>query len=202
MADLTGAYAKLNRAKHHLDDFNAAGMQWLADNFADRPPPIAKRFEASDADPAVGVFVYFIDTRPLPTPPIELSLIFGDALTNFRAALDYLAWQLVPEPPTGSRSIQFPASNHPNAYAVEIGRCIPGISATHSTIVQRYQPYMWSTQQGVHPIRRLNRMVGKDKHHSIRLMAATSTHVQAYVPPTFPNFERNHVEFRNEPTDM
>jgi hypothetical protein len=83
-ASLAGVYAKLDRARHH-----AAELRLLV---------------ARTLDPAGFTFIRDVDGSPnrcvfragrVPQVDPELALVLGDFLTNMRAALDYLAWQLV-----------------------------------------------------------------------------------------------------------
>jgi hypothetical protein len=85
MADLADPRAKLWRARHHAEEFDAA-MQEI---FNARPFELKVdttddgwchiRWHANGSAP---------DLRPI-------SLIFGDMLYNLRASLDYISWQLV-----------------------------------------------------------------------------------------------------------
>lgn len=202
MIDLSGAFAKLARAKHHADDFNAQGFQWLASTLPHDKPPVTKRFEPSEEDPAEGVVTYSIlPDIGTPDPPIELSLIFGDALTNYRAVLDYLAVQLAVNPPKID-DVKFPLTNDRNHFTRTVANRIPGIDPTHRAILERYQPYQHGSQAGSHPLRLLNRLVNHDKHRALRLMAASNMQIKAQVPGDFPNFEVYRTEGRNIPFDF
>jgi hypothetical protein len=71
-------------------------MEWLTATVPRDKPPVVQRFEPSDHDPAEGVVIYSVADLGLPLAPVDLSLVFGDALTNYRAVLDYIAWQRCP----------------------------------------------------------------------------------------------------------
>lgn len=107
---LGGVHAKLDRARAHLEAFEAAFRGWVdsqADDFAvhldysaqrlrlDYPPPSRRTADAWSA-------------------------IAGDAIHNARSALDHLAWQLVlANGGTPGRPTSFPLlSSHP-----ECNRC-------------------------------------------------------------------------------
>jgi hypothetical protein len=98
MADLTSVYAKMDRAYFHACDLKQKLSAALDSRF--------HRFVAeSDGKPSKQV--YRIDGLPAVKP--EWSLIFGDFLTNLRAALDHLACQLAElEGPSTCEYTQFP----------------------------------------------------------------------------------------------
>jgi hypothetical protein len=199
MADLSGARHKLTRAQRHIRDFHAEGMQWLSTEVASSPTAVAKRFEASDSDPTVGRFVHYVSD--LPEAPTTLSLILGDALTNLRAVLDYIAWQLAVRPPD-ERKVQFPITDDLRAFGGTIARQIPNIDPTHRTIVERYQPYRWpAVARDIHPFRLLNRLVGHDKHRELRMVGAFSQKMKASMnfPVDTTNFEAFDVQYDSTP---
>jgi hypothetical protein len=82
-----GCWHKLDRAKKHVETLQRDIAAW-----PDRQPepPISFRKEFN---PDLNCFLYFVGG--IVAVPTEWSLLIGDALTNFRAALDYLAHDLV-----------------------------------------------------------------------------------------------------------
>jgi hypothetical protein len=82
MPDLSSAYAKLDRASLHIRDLRERAT----------PPPDSYSIvrEAHGDGPE---YIYRIERLPVLDP--DLPTIFGDYLTNMRAALDHLAFQLV-----------------------------------------------------------------------------------------------------------
>lgn len=93
-----GPVLKLERAKHHIDDFIAQ-----AEAFYDKPggqftiehnPQTRQRTLSVNIDPAV---------------PDHFALIIGDAIHNLRSALDHLTWDIVsPFNPPRPKDVQFP----------------------------------------------------------------------------------------------
>jgi hypothetical protein len=77
----------------------------------------------------------------------EAGLIFGDAVANYRAALDHLAWDLVQlgsDPrPKRPNQVQFPFAALARKFrtAEHRQRRAPGISDTQWRLMGRYQPY-------------------------------------------------------------
>lgn len=201
MVDLSGAFAKLARAKHHTDEFNAQGFEWLTATVPKDKPGIVQRFEPSDHDPAEGVVIYSIADLQLPLAPIELSLVFGDALTNYRAVLDYIAWQAAVSP-SDPKQVWFPILDDHAKFPTAIKGRIPGIDPTHRAIIERYQPYKWGSQKTTHPLAMLNRLVTHDKHRALRLMAVAGTQVKVNVPESFPNFRVTHREGKLSPFEF
>lgn len=84
---MTGPWAKFRRAEIHSDEFDRV----LLGHLETKPYSITRHF---DAESGWNEFRWKVapDARP---PSEDLALIFGDILSNLRASLDYLVWQLV-----------------------------------------------------------------------------------------------------------
>jgi hypothetical protein len=76
--------ARYERGVKHLDDFYAAFGAFRREN----PHKIGMK-----TDPQTGDVTYYL--THVPEIPLDLSIIAGDALHNFRSTLDHLAWKLV-----------------------------------------------------------------------------------------------------------
>src|SRR5262245_24739618 len=68
-----------------------------------------------------------------PRLPGSYSARFGDAIHNYRCALDHIAWQLVrhgktPKPPQENR-VQFPIYREETAFRRRQGERLPGVAA-------------------------------------------------------------------------
>jgi hypothetical protein len=110
-----------------------------------------------------------------PPPPEHLSLIIGDFLTNARAALDYIAWELAvrhfdplfdPEARSDKMAASFPIVDIPSKHSkhmTELGR--RKIPAAAIKAIESVQPY----NAGYEPLLWLNRLVNGDKHHVLTL---------------------------------
>src|SRR5690242_12983375 len=100
MKPLDGARLKVVRAQEHLDSFKAESCRYLDE----QPHEIRSQFQGD------GQALPHLDFS---APPHRLSVIIGDCVTNCRAALDYIAWELVKHYFTGTltpkqeRSIAF-----------------------------------------------------------------------------------------------
>jgi hypothetical protein len=86
MADpMKGCWAKLDRARSHIDALRREITEVSGDDLDS--VPLRREFE-----PEHGAVVYRIDR--VPEVRDSWGLIIGDALHNFRSALDHLWWQL------------------------------------------------------------------------------------------------------------
>lgn len=92
--------------------------------------------------------------------PVEWSLIAGDALTNFRAALDYLAHDLIGRGSAphrkGKSGPHFAIGLHRNEVINDVVCQMPGIKAAHKS----------------HPLALLRHLVNRDKHRELQLVTA------------------------------
>lgn len=161
----SGCWHKLDWAKRHVDEFQRSVDAWGA-NFHGKPPfEFRKEFD-SDSN----CFTLF--TTDVADAPPEWSLIIGDALTNFRAALDYLAHDLVgrgSQPQLrGTSTPQFVIARESKDFPGALKGRMPGIQSAHATIVEYYQPYRWLDVKELHPFFLLDHLVRWDKHRQIQ----------------------------------
>lgn len=168
-----GCWHKLDRAQTHVQALKRdIGIRL---HHSDREPLYGFRQEF---DPDSDCLSTFIDTVNRPT--IEWSLIIGDALTNFRAALDYLAHDLVGR---GSRP-ELKATRTPQFVicrkSVDIDRQIkgrlPGIKSSHRAVIEDFQPYQWVEWKDAHPLALLDSLVRWDKHREIEPVFSQHAH--------------------------
>jgi hypothetical protein len=95
-------------------------------------------------------------------------LMLGDAISNYRAALEYIAQAMVKAGTARGlstvrrRQIQFPMVNSAKRFEKVVLDQLPGVRPEHLALVQRHQPY----RRGKEPaaIRWLRRLADKDKH--------------------------------------
>jgi hypothetical protein len=99
--------------------------------------------------------------------PVKWSLIAGDVLTNFRAALDYLAHDLVGaghEPHwKGGTKPQFAIGSYKEVFRKKVRVRMPAIQLRHRTSIEKYQPYKWRSARSRHPLAVLEAFVVRDK---------------------------------------
>jgi hypothetical protein len=83
---IRGVCLKIERAKEHIRDLDAAIGDFLRDEpyrLGAKPHPVAEIKHTT---------LYVAEVKPITS---RLSLLIGDAIHNLRSALDHLAWQLV-----------------------------------------------------------------------------------------------------------
>lgn len=134
-ADLSGVWAKIERADEHFDL-----LEREIRAFTDRnPQPIGVSIPYFDAES--GWFtVYAIEAEPAPP---RLGVILGDLVHDTRSALDHLIWQLVIlNGATPKRSNVFPLTLSEAGWDNAIRRrLLQGVSTKHRAIIKRVQPY-------------------------------------------------------------
>jgi len=193
--DLTGAWAKLNRAKVHVNTLRAdIDRQGYPDAKGvnvehARVIRLRKQFE-----PKQGAIVYRIDGL------IEIGndwgLIVGDAVHNMRCALDHLAWQLALRKfngvaPTDRRiikEIQFPVVVNKNDWPTHINR--KHMEPADADKLEKFQPFnlgpIARANRSLHPLEQLAGFGGLDnvdKHRAIELTYLAAHQVTFYNDP-------------------
>jgi len=110
--------------------------------------------------------------------------MLGDAVYNFRACLNYLAWDLVrvgTEPnPRHPQKVQFPIVTERDGFNGAVRNCLPGIRREHLAVIERHQPYHVAAGVAMvpgpasppiagpacHPLAILQTLSNRDKHHN------------------------------------
>jgi hypothetical protein len=144
--DLFGACAKLDRALLHLSEIgdhfqalNIVGSRYVTEAVEEQHP-----------DPQGVRHLFRIGPLVRPTP--EFGTVVGDYIQNLRAALDYLAWEMVrngSDPPgrDGGLSVLFPiyrrmwAKRGRNNFRAQVPRRLPGVPREQLVYVRSFQPY-------------------------------------------------------------
>lgn len=168
---IAGIKAKLSRATAHL-----AEVERLAFDFMKSEPTQVNL----EARPRTQDYVASVRVTPV---PVELALVFGDAVQNLRATLDYMARALVladgRSPRDGGRgSTQFPIhfSRPTNPLAVH-----PGVADDALAVIERVQPYN-SSHPEKHPLWRLQELSNHDKHRLLHVTAISGNYLASIVP--------------------
>ena len=148
-------WLKLLRAEEHLDAF----LTQLDAVVRAQPVELGVRRDGGHFDLVVS---------QLPDIPPACGVVLGDAIHNYRSALDHLAWALVARfgakvSATAQSRIQFPMANSARAYRDGLADRLPGVPAIpHGAIIRRYQPYRRTDQ--ARAIRLLRDLSNRDKH--------------------------------------
>jgi hypothetical protein len=167
---LDGARLKIVRAEEHVDALKAEVAMYLHG----RPWTIGTKVTGGHSHIAP------IITVP---PPLRLSTIIGDCVTNVRASLDYIIWELAGRyfsPPFDAadfndrRITSFPISNGPTeaGYVDRLNRLAKrGVPTAAIDEIKAMQPH----NRGYESLRWLHELVNTDKHRATILTLA-------YVP--------------------
>jgi len=99
-------------------------------------------------------------------PPVErMALVFGDMVSNLRATLDYLVWQLVlaggmrPGRRTG-----FPVVRREKDWEVQSAAALRGVAPEWVAKIEARQPYHRPEQPALHPLAILDDINNMNKH--------------------------------------
>lgn len=151
---LDGARLKVVRAQEHLRKFKFQVQRYLKSD--------PKRISIQDnADGNVAVTLL---KEADPPPPIILSGLIGDCVSNLRASLDYIAWELAskysPKPLVPSvDKVYFPIYDVPQKYSH--ARLVQyKVPTAALDIIASVQPY----NAGSEPLGHLHAIVNCDKH--------------------------------------
>jgi len=163
---LDGARLKVVRAQEHLDSLKAEIRMYL-----DEQPHEVRSEPKHNVHPAYPHIEILRDLTPAP-PPLRFSAIIGDCVTNVRAALDYIVWELaqrhfVPSFDIANRNdrriVSFPLSETATDAGLKnrlnslTNRKIPAGAITE---IEAAQPY----NAGYEPLWWLHELVNRDKY--------------------------------------
>jgi hypothetical protein len=182
MAMLTSARVKLDRAREHVEAAEDCIERWLGTD---------AYTIVREIDPETGYTVARAKIKS--APPIEISLVIGDAIQNFRSALDHAVYalaerQLVTIPPEVGEFLMFPVVGNVNrkgqpadgpliyANLTKGGRdYLYGVPDPARTFIESEQPYHWNNTPDTfrgHPLWVLHDLNRIDKHRRLTLTTA------------------------------
>ncbi len=145
------AQAKLCWADQHISTLESAVENLF--NSLDSSP-IASR-HAPEGD----TITYFV--RELPAIPPTVALIAGDVLHNLHAALDYIAYGLIPAADRpNARNNKFPIAHSAKDFPSLVGKLVPGLGNFAMEALWRLRPYKGGNEYLWH----LHRLNNIDKH--------------------------------------
>src|SRR2546422_3438816 len=174
---LDGARLKVIRAQEHLDSLKAEVRMYLNEQpYEVRSQPETRMHSRSQTN----FYAFYAQQNPvhfLPplvpgVPPVRLSTIIGDCVTNARAALDYIVWELAQRyfnPPfdiadlNDRRIVAFPLFKTATDKGFQdrldrlANRQFPADAITE---IKATQPY----NAGYEPLWWLHELVNRDKH--------------------------------------
>ncbi|MFO0863886.1 MAG: hypothetical protein U0744_04375 [Gemmataceae bacterium] len=162
-ARLVGVRAKIERAKHHINDLDNRIISFRGTN------PYTLR---CDYDSQTGNRVF--RTVVCAAIPDEFAVIAGEAVHQLRSALDHLAWQLVEtNGGTPDRDTCFPLDRKPPSNEATFARKVQGMSVAAANLIRSKQPY----QPGCEVLGALHEVDNFDKH---RLLLVAAYGVQQF----------------------
>jgi hypothetical protein len=169
MADLNSVRAKFERARWHVQEFDAAAQE-IANS---RPYELVANLEDDD-----WCHIRWKQNGHAPNLG-TLALIFSDMLYNLRATLDYIAWQLVlANGGQPGRHTSFPCVSDPAKWADAVSRSLRDIDQRWVAEIARLQPFDPSHAGAPehHPFALLDQANNLCKHRllSATLMSASS----------------------------
>jgi hypothetical protein len=161
-AGLSGVLIKIDRAKAHLDDFDAQVRPIQA---ACQEAIVRERDEQRSQ--------HIFRLGRVPIVPLDLSAIMGDAIHNLRVLLDHLAWQLVKAtggtPKMGLGGTLFPILEQPptpDRWGRTRPQINPGVPKKLREIIYELQPYKLA-KPAHHELAVLHQLDISDKHHEL-----------------------------------
>ena len=166
MHPLDGVWLKVRRGRKHMHE-----AKRLINGFRKRQPYTVQ----IEIDPQSGDKTWKVDGTPK-EPSMVLSAIVGDAIYNFRSALDHLAWQLVIDNGrTPGRSNAFPICDSPAGWTSSSTKGkIKGMSPATKAIIKAQQPcfstHLYRRQQFLW----IDELCNVDKHRHLYLTQAAT----------------------------
>jgi hypothetical protein len=186
---LDGVWAKLRRGDEHVRAYRRAEAGTFRRK---KPPSVGLRLYFDDNDSTCVVMTARVDELPL-----RLGVLVGDAVHNYRSALDQLVFELAfmgsqggTRPPGLSlEKTMFPGSEtRANFESGNVQtRLLAGLTQKHRAYLKRFQPYRGRKLPPPHPISRLMDLSNDDKHRLTQpvLICPTSITFDLY----FGNFQ-------------
>lgn len=166
--DLSGAWAKFKRAQSHVAQLRGE----IEQEGAPDPRVVPLRLEYDDVDRA---FVYRIEHAMQVRE--HWPLLVGDAVHNFRCALDHLAWQLAMkfldggEPSGGlAKRIQFPIVSDSTKWPGNLSHWLRQEDIDSLALFQPMEPYYRQQPGRNHGLEGLAFLSNRDKHRKLHLL--------------------------------
>lgn len=161
-----GPRLKVERAKQHIAD-----VADELEGFINAPPP--PYTVVTQDDPETGALVYRAAVHPQAQEWLDqIALVFGDAIHNLRAALDFIAWQLVESNNGGpSRWTTFPIADSWKEFDSGGPRFVNGAGEDAIKLLREIRPY----KGGNNDLWRLHRLDIADKHRLLLAMGSVYT---------------------------
>jgi hypothetical protein len=130
---LHSARVKFRRANLHASTTEREARRFLDKHPA---PPIEVKPKADPGILRIGdtvdLVLAFVEGAAYPDLPESFPARFGDAIQNYRSALDHIAWQLVKHgstpKPKNPTAVQFPIFTRESDFRAKVAARLPGVS--------------------------------------------------------------------------
>jgi len=169
---LQSAWIKLKRANLHAGIARREARAF----YTRHPEPTLKIKPVGQSDHAIGSHFVFqlVVENGWPDLPDFFSARFGDAIHNYRSALDHVAWQLVCHGSTPPQTldewaqsrVQWPSYSREKTFRRKIGGRLPGVRKTIKDFIHTRHQYVGgnATNQGLMTLYHLS---NEDKHKTL-----------------------------------
>jgi hypothetical protein len=163
------AWLKWGRAIVHAEALRADIDAFRGD--ADADPILSFRAEYQPKRHGFSVTPTIVDL-----PPARWGLMLGDVVSNFRAALDHLAWAIVSRgssPPGGltdsqQRRVYFPIYDERDDFNAKLATRLPGAKRPDIAKIRALQPYRYGAKRRpFHALTLLAAVNNNDKHRAV-----------------------------------
>ena len=166
---LDGPLAKLQRAEEHIVALDREIATWLLG----RPHPIGLTFLGHSEEFQNKFRFEFRE------PPPHAGLVFGDVVTNLRASLDHITWQLAlsqcgPDA-VPSRRTAFPIQREPDRFRSVALDALKHVPVAAWDLIECLQPYHGWDWPELGWLRAINDLANDDKHRTNHLVAGRVT---------------------------
>lgn len=196
---LTSPRAKFERAQVHRQAFLEAALAWL-ELHQSRPSPLEKRVRNDAND--VETHTWHVGKADLPVD-LNLSLLLGDAIFNYRAALDHVAWMAAKPKSSRERGgVYFPIVSLKDDWETDFAKKMPGAPDAVKALIRTHQPFLNGEQWRDHPLSVLTKWNNDDKHKVLHIVAAGTQHVNFKQLGDWANFEVLATDYAEPRIDM
>jgi hypothetical protein len=189
MADaLQSAYVKLRRANLHAGIARREARRFFKRQ-TDPVFVIKPDGEQSDRLEVGDVFrCKLVVETGWPDLPESFAARFGDAIHNYRSALDHVAWQLVSHglrPPSTlserqKRRVVFPAYAEETTFRDRIGVALPGVDQTVLDWIKARNDYVGGNSANDALVQVVD-LSNNDKHRTLTAIAAAPASLQGHI---------------------
>lgn len=160
MPDLSSAKAKVSRAREHLDAAKQVSDAFLNSEFY----KVAARSDKNREK-------WRVVLKSMQPFPERIGVLLGDAAHNLRSALDHIAFAFAKPEPGREKNVQFPLVGKRKDFRSVAFKCLPGISRSVRTSIERLQPYHRRKRPEARLLGQLQVINNWDKHRALAITA-------------------------------